>query len=175
MQNRNAFTEILIRRFSRGNRLAAVHPPRAPRLSASKRRWSGSPLKISTLPRTAITIVFLALTFPVLAAVHQVGSIGMTVDNLVRELKFFTNTLPFELVSISEASGRDQDALLGLSGARLRVATLRLGDECMTLTEHLNKKGRSLPQDSRTYAHWFQHIATVVRDMHTAYEQLRQH
>jgi len=99
----------------------------------------------------------------------------MTVDNLVRELKFFTNTLPFELVSISEASGRDQDTLLGLSGARLRVATLRLGDECMTLTEHLSKKGRSIPQDSRSFDHWFQHIAIVVRDMDKAYEQLRQH
>jgi len=55
---------------------------------------------------------------------------------------FYTNTLPFELVSISEASGREQDALLGLSDVKLRVAMLKLGDERITLTEHLVNKGR---------------------------------
>jgi catechol 2,3-dioxygenase-like lactoylglutathione lyase family enzyme len=169
MQNRKDFTEILVRRFARTNRIAAVYPPRAPRLSASKRRWSGS-----SLPRITITTVVLALAFPLLAAVLEVGSIGLTVDNLGRELNFFTNTLPFDLVSISEASGSEQDSLLGLSGVRLRVATLRLGDECLTLTEHFNKKGRSIPQDSRSFDHWFQHIAIVVSDMDKAYERLLQ-
>jgi catechol 2,3-dioxygenase-like lactoylglutathione lyase family enzyme len=112
---------------------------------------------------------------PLLAAVREVGSIGLTVDNLGRELNFFTNTIPFELVSISEASGREQEVLLGLSGVRLRVATLRLGDECMTLTEHLSKKGRSIPLDSRSFDHWFQHIAIVVRDMDKAYARLLEH
>src|SRR6185503_11964007 len=51
MQNRNAFTEILVRRFVRANRIPAVLPPRAPRLSASKRRWSGLSLKALVLLR----------------------------------------------------------------------------------------------------------------------------
>src|SRR5216684_2716593 len=88
---------------------------------------------------------------------------------------FYTNTLPFELVSISEASTPEQDALLGLSGVKLRLAMLRLGDERITLTEHLGNKGRPIPADSQSYDHWFQHIAIVVRDMDRAYEQLRQH
>ena len=54
-----------------------------------------------------------------------------------------------ELVSILDARGKEQDALLGLSGVRLRIARLRLGDESITLTEHLGKKGRPIPQDSR--------------------------
>src|SRR5439155_20900673 len=90
-------------------------------------------------------------------------------------LVFYTNTLPFELVSISEASGREQDALLGLKDVKLRVAMLKLGDERITLTEHLGSKGRPIPPDSQSYDHWFQHIAIVVRDMDKAYEQLRQH
>jgi catechol 2,3-dioxygenase-like lactoylglutathione lyase family enzyme len=50
---------------------------------------------------------------------------------------------------------------------------LKLGSEHITLTEHL-EKGRPIPADSRSYDHWFQHIAIVVRDMDKAYEHLRQ-
>ncbi len=64
---------------------------------------------------------------------------------------------------------------MGLRDARLRVATLRLGDERITLTEHLSSPGKPIPPDSRSYDHWFQHIAIVVRDMDAAYEQLHAH
>ena len=166
---------MLLRRFVRANRIPAVHPPRAPRLSASKRQWSGSTLKTFTLPRIAFAAILLTLALPVLAAVREVGAIGLTVNDLGRELNFFTNTLPFELVSISDASGKEQDVLLGLSGARLRIATLKLGNESVTLTEHLGKKGRPIPQDSRSFDRWFQHIAIVVSDMDKAYARLLEH
>jgi len=175
MQNRNVFTQILVRRFVRANRIAAVPPPRAPRLSAYKRRWSGSTLKTSSRFRIVIPTILLTLALPVLAAVREVAAIGLTVDNLGRELNFFTNTLPFELVSLAEAGGREQDALLGLSGVKLSTATLKLGDEHITLNEHLGNKGRPIPQDSRSYDHWFQHIAIVVSDMDKAYGQLAEH
>jgi len=115
------------------------------------------------------------LALPVLAAVREVAAIGLTVDNLGRELNFFTNTLPFELVSMAEAGGREQDALLSLSGVKLRTATLKLGDEYITLNEHLGNKGRPIPQDSRSYDRWFQHIAIVVADMDKAYAHLFEH
>lgn len=166
---------MLLRRFVRANRIPAVYPPRAPRLFASKRRWSGSTLKTFALPRLAFATILLTLALPVLAGVREVGAIGLTVNDLGRELNFFTNTLPFELVSISYASGREQDALLGLNGVRLRIATLKLGDESIMLTEHLGKKGRPIPQDSRSFDRWFQHIAIVVSDMDKAYARLLAH
>lgn len=112
---------------------------------------------------------------PSWAAVQEVGPIGLTVGDLNRELYFYTNTLPFELVSISEASGKEQNALLGLKNVKLRVATLKLGDERITLTEHLGRKGKPIPSDSRSFDRWFQHIAIVVRDMDTAYARLLEH
>lgn len=175
MQKQNVFTDILVRRFVRANRIPAVYPPRAPRLSASKRRWSGSTLKIFALPRLAFAAIFLTLALPLFAGVREVGSIGLTVNDLARELHFFTNTLPFELVCISEASGKDHDSVLGLSGVKLRIATLKLGDENITLSEHLGKKGRPIPQDSRSFDRWFQHIAIVVSDMDKAYARLLEH
>lgn len=107
------------------------------------------------------------------AAVREVGAIGLTVGNLDFVLPFYTNALPFELKGISTASDADQDALLGLSGARTRSAKLQLGSERIILTEHIANKGRPIPSDSRSFDHWFQHIAIVVSDMDKAYEHLR--
>lgn len=111
---------------------------------------------------------------PAYSAVHQVESIGLTVNDLDREVCFFTQVLPFEEVSRAEIKGQPADDLLGLDLVDLRVARLRLGGENITLTEH-KAKGRPVPPDSRSYDHWFQHIAIVVRDMDKAYEHLRQH
>lgn len=109
------------------------------------------------------------------SGVREFGAIGLTVNDLGTELNFFTNTLPFELVAISELSGKEQDALLGVKNVKLRVAELKLGDEHITLTEHLGNPGKPIPSDSRSYDHWFQHIAIVVRDMDAAYAQLAAH
>src|SRR5574339_465607 len=98
MQNRCAFTDILLRRFARANRIPAVDPPRASRLSAAKRRWSGSTLKTFLLARIGFATLLLTLALPVMAAVREVSAIGLTVNDLGRELNFFTNTLPFEVV-----------------------------------------------------------------------------
>ena len=118
-------------------------------------------------------VLLLFVTAAAQAAVREVGAIGITVGDLDRVLPFYTNTLPFELKGITIASGRDQDALLGLSGTKTRSAELQLGAERITLTEHLTHKGRPIPPDSRSFDHWFQHIAIVVRDMDKAYEHLR--
>ena len=152
MQKRTAFTQTILEPF--------VRPVQSFQLLVVRRA------------RIAFVALFLTLALPVLAAVREVGAIGLTVNNLDRELNFFTNTLTFELLSISEASGKEQDALLGLSGARLRIATLKLGEESITLTEHLGKKGRPIPPDSRSFDRWFQHIAIVVSDMDRAYARL---
>src|ERR1051325_8598389 len=185
MQEITAFTNKC---FVRANRIPAVHSPQIPPLAKSGRRDSGealnaferthSPcgrLREMRLAKVALFLLFVVLTLSVQAGVREVGAIGLTVADRDRELMFYTNTLPFELVSVSEASGKEQDALLGLSGAKLRAATLKIGDERITLTEHLVNKGRPIPADSRSFDHWFQHIAIVVRDMDTAYERLRQH
>jgi len=111
---------------------------------------------------------------PAYSAVHQVESIGLTVKDLDGEVRFFTHVLSFEEVSRTESKGQAADDLLGLQHADPKVARLKLGNENITLTEH-ETKGRPVPPDSRSYDHWFQHIAIVVRDMDKAYEHLRLH
>ncbi len=120
-----------------------------------------------------LVLVLLAASLSSQGAVREVGAIGLTVGNLDRELEFFTKVLPFEKWSESKSTPRAADELLGLSGTQLRSAELKLGDERITLTEHLTNKGQPIPSDSRSFDHWFQHIAIVVSDMDRAYEHLR--
>jgi catechol 2,3-dioxygenase-like lactoylglutathione lyase family enzyme len=121
-------------------------------------------------------LTFLLLTFTASAQrVLEVGPIGLTVANLDRQLAFFTNALAFELESVTTHSGPALDRLYALDGVRVRQATLRLGDERVTLTGHADRAGRPIPADSRSFDHWFQHIAIVVSDMDRAYAHLQRH
>ncbi len=186
MKSKSAFLEILVRKISKAGRHHVARLPAYPSLppllatdgrpacdglsrprAGRRRNLSFSLAGLATIIAVCVSLATAA------AAVREVGPIGLTVANLNRELAFYTNTLPFELVSISEASGPGQNALLGLPETSLRVALLKLGDEQITLTEHLINPGRAIPADSRSFDHWFQHIAIVVSDMDAAYARLR--
>jgi catechol 2,3-dioxygenase-like lactoylglutathione lyase family enzyme len=107
------------------------------------------------------------------ALVTAVDAIGMTVENMDRSVRFYTNVLTFEKVSDVEVQGEAYEHLQGLFGVRMRVVRMRLGDETIQLTEYLTPKGKPFPEDTRSNDHWFQHIAIVVRDMDSAYAVLR--
>jgi len=107
--------------------------------------------------------------------VRAVASVGLTVSNLEQSVAFYTGVLTFEKVSEAERSGAAFERLVGVSGARARVATLRLGDEYLELTQYLAPPGRPAPADWHSNDRWFQHVAVIVSDMDRAYEQLRQH
>jgi catechol 2,3-dioxygenase-like lactoylglutathione lyase family enzyme len=70
----------------------------------------------------------------------------------------------------TEVTGAAYEHLHGVFGLRLR-----LGDECIVLTEYVALKGHPAPVDARSNDHWFQHIAIMVSDMERAYQWLRQH
>jgi hypothetical protein len=91
-----------------------------------------------------LIVLLLALgPAPTFSAVHQVQSIGLTVSNLEQEARFFTQVLPFEQVSYSDSDTQESAQLLGLSRAKLKVATLKLGSERITLTQHLDGDSQS--------------------------------
>jgi catechol 2,3-dioxygenase-like lactoylglutathione lyase family enzyme len=106
-------------------------------------------------------------------AARAVQSIGITVDDLDRSVAFFTEVLGFEKTSEDEVAGAEWERLTGVFGARMRVATLRLGRDTIELTDYLAPRGRDFPPDTRANDIWFQHIAIVVSDMDAAYARLR--
>ncbi|MGE5893365.1 MAG: VOC family protein [bacterium] len=128
--------------------------------------------------RMRIFVAFALLCFvsPAFAEpkVLGVGAIGMTVSDMDRSVEFFSKVLAFEKVSDVEFHQEQFDRLTGIFGARVRIVTMRLGEETIELTEYLTPPGRPIPVDSRSNDRWFQHIAIAVRDMDAAYVRLRQ-
>jgi len=104
-----------------------------------------------------------------------VESVAMTVSDMDRSLRFYHDVLGFEAVSDMEKSGDDYEHLYGVFGARVRLVTMRLGDETLQLEQFLSSQGRPVPVDSRSNDGWFQHVAIIVSDMGRAYAWLRGH
>ena len=107
--------------------------------------------------------------------IAAVLSVGMTVSDMERSVELYSTVLGFERVSDTEVAGSSYEQLTGVFGLRMRVVTMKLGDEVLELTEYLTPMGRRIPEDSRSNDRWFQHIAVIVRDMDQAYERLRRH
>ncbi|HVU94431.1 MAG TPA: VOC family protein [Puia sp.] len=109
------------------------------------------------------------------AQVTAIGPVTLTVRDLNRSLAFYQDILGFRKIADTEYLGRQYEELEGLFGLRMRVATLRLGDESLQLVAYLTAGGRSIPEDARSNDLSFQHVAIVVRDMDEAYRLLRSH
>jgi catechol 2,3-dioxygenase-like lactoylglutathione lyase family enzyme len=103
----------------------------------------------------------------------EVGCVSMTVSNADRLSAFYARTLSFHEVTEFETAGTPYEALEGVFGLRTRTVRMRLGAECIELTEYMTPKGRAIPAESRSNDVWFQHIAIVVSDMDKAYQSLR--
>ncbi|HET9596383.1 MAG TPA: VOC family protein [Anaeromyxobacteraceae bacterium] len=107
-------------------------------------------------------------------SVLAVGCIGLTVSDLDRATDFYERVLSFRREGDGlEVTGERWESLTGVFGLRARIARLRLGGECLELTEYLAPRGRPAPADARSNDGWFQHVAIVVADMDEAYRRLR--
>ncbi len=107
-----------------------------------------------------ILLLFTALILaghPAVGAALQVDSIAIPVGDLERATRFYCDVLDFKLLRQSEGAGDDLEHLIGVFGARVRVARLRLGEETIELVEFLAPQGRPLPPD-------IDHTAIIVSD-----------
>jgi len=107
--------------------------------------------------------------------VSAVGGVVIPVADMDRSVAFYSTVLFFERISDVQTSGSSVDGLLGVTGARVRVVTMRLGAERIELVEYLGRNGRPVPADARNNGRSFQHIAIVVNDIDQAYLWLRRH
>jgi catechol 2,3-dioxygenase-like lactoylglutathione lyase family enzyme len=130
----------------------------------------------------AVICAILALAVPPAARAADVasgralavGCIGLTVSDLDRSTDFYERVLSFRREGDgAEVTGERWESLTGVFGLRARIARLRLGGECVELTEYLAPRGRPAPADAQSNDRWFQHVAIVVADMDEAYRRLR--
>jgi catechol 2,3-dioxygenase-like lactoylglutathione lyase family enzyme len=104
---------------------------------------------------------------------QAVGCIGLTVSDADRSADFYARVLDFRREKEVEVAGESWERLSGVFGMRARTVRLRLGAECLELTEYLAPRGRPAPDDARSNDRSFQHVAIVVADMDEAYRRLR--
>jgi catechol 2,3-dioxygenase-like lactoylglutathione lyase family enzyme len=126
-----------------------------------------------TLKLLLVSISVLLYTGNLYAQVSRVDAIGITVKDMNRSVKFYSEVLGFKKISDNEFKGAEYEKLTGVFGLNIRVVRMQLGDEFIELTDYLTAGGRSIPQDQKSNDLFFQHIAIVVSDMDKAFQQLR--
>lgn len=122
-----------------------------------------------------LTLTIVLTNFFAFAQITKVDAIGITVKEMDRSVKFYTEVLGFKKVSDSEMTGEPYEKLTGVFGLHIRTVRLQLGDEFIELTDYLTTGGRSIPEDQRSNDLFFQHIAIVVSDMDKAYQQVKKY
>ena len=129
------------------------------------------------MKKRALLILFILFQFVLItsAQIKKVDAIGITVGEMSRSVKFFSEVLDFKKVSDEEVFGQSYEQLEGIFGLRMRIVRMQLGDEFIELTDYLTSGGRSIPEDARSNDLSFQHIAIVVSDMDKAYQHLRKY
>lgn len=125
------------------------------------------------MQQTAALVFGILIHFTGTAQVLKVDAIGVTVSDMDRSVKFYSEVLGFKKVSDAEVYGDSYEQLQNLFGLRMRIVRMQLGDELIELTDYLTSGGRSIPEDAKSNDLIFQHIAVVVSDMDKAYAQLR--
>ena len=121
------------------------------------------------------TPLIIAVVNPMHAQVKKVDAIGITVSNMERSVKFYSEVLGFKKISDEDVYGGQYEQLEGIFGLHMRIVRMQLGDEQIELADYITSGGRSIPEDARSNDLIFQHIAIVVSDMDKAYAQIRKH
>jgi catechol 2,3-dioxygenase-like lactoylglutathione lyase family enzyme len=126
--------------------------------------------------KTAFALL-LAFCLPILVFSQKataVTGVSITVEDLDREVEFFTKVLDFQKIKEETQSGEKVVKLYGLpeKTTSVQVVTLRLGDEKIQLMDFDGEPSRPISADTRSNDLWFQHLAIVVSDMDAAYQKL---
>jgi len=131
--------------------------------------------KIIDMKKIILFVIIVLAFFSTEAQVKKVDAIGITVSEMNRSVKFFSEVLGFKKVNEEEFFGTKYEQLQGIFGLRMHVVRMQLGDEFIELTDYLTSGGRSIPEDAKSNDLFFQHIAIVVSDMEKAYGHLRKY
>jgi catechol 2,3-dioxygenase-like lactoylglutathione lyase family enzyme len=132
--------------------------------------------KVLLAPALLVALTAGGCVVPAAAAepvAQGVGCIALTVSDADRSAEFYTRVLEFRREKEVEVAGESWERLYGVFGMRARILRVRLGSECLELTEFLAPRGRPAPADARSNDRSFQHVAIVVADMDEAYRRLR--
>jgi catechol 2,3-dioxygenase-like lactoylglutathione lyase family enzyme len=98
----------------------------------------------------------------------------LLVDDLEKEITFFTEALDFTLLERHEFEGPDLEALYAVPHLKIHLGILQLGNQKISLIQYVDAPGECYPQQTQGNDVWFQHLAIVVKDMAKAHARLVQ-
>ena len=130
---------------------------------------------LSALPALALLLLLRPTGASAQVTTTGVGPIVITVSDLDRAVRFYTDVLSFRKSGAAEAHSDSFDRLTNIFGTSVEMATLRLGSESIQLVHYRTPRGRPVPADSRSNDEWFQHIAIVASDMEAATARLQKY
>ena len=105
--------------------------------------------------------------------IRRLNHVGISVVSLERSLDFYRDLLGMEVVVQTEFSGEKYSAILGLPGAKGRVALVKATDIQLELFEfHRPSPGHSDPKRPVS-DHGITHFCIEVHDIDGVYERLK--
>ena len=109
-----------------------------------------------------------------MAAIPGLGHAGLSVSDMKRSKKFYTEVMGMEVVMELDISDDRQARVVGHPGTKCRIAHLRLGDGVLELFEYYEPVGRNKARDMKQWDNGLVHIGFEVDDFHARLETLKQ-
>ncbi len=109
-------------------------------------------------------------------SVAHMHHVGIIVSDLERSLKFYRDVLGFEVLEkVDLVAGKAVSQGVGIHGARLQIAHLRVGSgpTRIELLHYISPRGKPLSPDARSNDIGVGHAAFRIRDIQQYYERLR--
>jgi catechol 2,3-dioxygenase-like lactoylglutathione lyase family enzyme len=108
-----------------------------------------------------------------MATIPSLGHVGLSVKNMERSRKFYTEVMGMDVVMELDISDDRQARVVGRPGTKCRIAHLRLGDGVLELFHYYEPVGREKARDMKQWDNGLVHIGFEVDDFHARVEKLK--
>lgn len=105
--------------------------------------------------------------------IKGMNHVGVSVANLARSIGFYRDLLGLELIREREFSGDQYETILGLEGAKGKLALLQLGSMRLELFEFSHPLPKVRSSDTPVSDHGISHFCIEVSDIDYEYARLR--
>jgi len=105
--------------------------------------------------------------------IKGMNHVAASVSNLEKSLGFYRDLLRMEVVVLDTFEGEKYEMILGLKGARGKVALLRLGEMQIELFEFDHPRPKPNDPCRPVCDHGITHFCLEVKDIHGEYSRLK--
>ncbi len=105
--------------------------------------------------------------------IKSLEHVGLGVSDMEKSLEFYRDLLGMEVIMELDISDERIGRVIGVAGAKCRIAHLKLGNAMLELFEYYEPTGSNKAKEIQQYDHGLIHIGFAVDDFHKHIEQLQ--